>query len=111
MSEEKVSDKQFLGTYFDPGFVFKLSSASKWLGWVVLVVYAADFFVALSTMVLQISRGFWMYMGFTDYATNILIILERPFRGLIYSIVLFGISEILKVFVDIENNTRRAARK
>ena len=50
-------------------------------------------------------------MGFTDYATNILIILERPFRGLVYAIVLLGISELLKLFVDIENNTRRAARK
>ena len=111
MSEEKVSSQQFMGMYFDPGFVLKLASASKWLGWVVLVVYVADFLVALSTMVLQISRGFWVYMGFTDYATNILIILERPFRGLVYSIVLLGISEVLKVFIDIENNTRRAARK
>jgi hypothetical protein len=75
-----------------------------------LVVYAIDFLVSLTVMGLQIMRGFWAYMGPTDYATNILITLERPFRGMVYFIVLSGISEVLKVFVDIETNTRRAAR-
>ncbi|MFN2216267.1 MAG: hypothetical protein ACK2TS_04920 [Anaerolineales bacterium] len=111
MSDENDTRSHFMGTYFDPGFVLKLSTVSKWLGWVVLIVYVIDFLVALLTMILQITRGFWVYMGFTDYATNILITLERPFRGLVYGVVLFGISELLKLFVDIENNTRRAARK
>jgi hypothetical protein len=111
MNDEKETKFQFMGTYFDPGFVLKLSSVSKWLGWVVLAVYAIDFSVALLTMILQITRGLWGFMGFTDYATNILITLERPFRGLVYAVVLLGISEVLKLFIDIENNTRRSARK
>ncbi|HKZ43827.1 MAG TPA: hypothetical protein VJZ78_02190 [Anaerolineales bacterium] len=111
MSDEKVTGSHFMGTYFDPGFVLKLSSVSKWLGWVVLAVYTIDFSVALLTMILQITRGFWTYMGFTDYATSILVTLERPFRGVVYAVVLLGISEVLKLFIDIENNTRRAARK
>ena len=64
MEEKKGSSMQFMGTYFDPDFIFKLSSASKWLGWVVLVVYLLDFVVALSVMILQITRGFWVYHGF-----------------------------------------------
>ena len=43
---------------------------------------------------INICIDFWMYFGFTDYATNILITLERPFRGLVYSIVPLGISEL-----------------
>ena len=111
MDNKNRSRKQFLGTYFDPSFVLKLSAVSKWLGWIVLLVYAADFIVATMVMVLQVSRGFWQFMGITDVLTSILITLERPFRGLVYSVVLIGISEVLKIFVDIENNTRRAARK
>ena len=111
MEEDKETKNRFMGTYFDPNVIFRLSGVARVLGWIVLVVYSMDFLISLTVMVLQILRGFWAYMGFTDYATNILITLERPFRGMVYFVVLLGISEILKIFIDIEENTRRAARK
>ncbi|HBG74133.1 MAG: hypothetical protein A2X25_07945 [Chloroflexi bacterium GWB2_49_20] len=111
MEEEKETKNRFMGTYFDPTIIFRLSGVARVLGWVVLAVYSIDFIVALMVMVLQILRGYWFGLGFTDYVTNILITLERPFRGLVYFVVLLGISEVLKIFVDIEENTRRAARK
>jgi hypothetical protein len=110
MEDEKETRPRFLGTYFDPTTIFRLASISRIMGWIILVVYAADFGLAIMVMVLQIIRGFWSYMGATDYASNILITLERPFRGLVYFILLLGISEVLKVLVEIEENTRRAAR-
>jgi hypothetical protein len=110
---EKGNEKKnrFLGTYFDPDLIFRLSNMANVLAWVVLAIYSLDFILQVLIMVLQIVRGFWIYMGPTDIASNILIILERPFRGLVYYIVLLGISYVLKIFVDIEENTRRIARK
>lgn len=110
MTDENVPKTQFMGTYFDPNVVFKIAALSRVLAWVVLAVYAADFLVSAAVMITQILRGFWVGMGITDYASNFIIVLERPFRGLVYFVLLLGITEVLKIFVDIEENTRRIAR-
>jgi len=110
MTEENEAKSHFMGTYFDPNVIFRISGFSRVLAWVVMAVYTVDFFVSIAVIVLQIARGFWIGMGITDYASNILVTLERPFRGLVYFVVLLGISELLKVFLDIEENTRRSAR-
>ncbi len=59
---------------------------------------------------LQILRGFWAGMGFTDMVQNYLSAFEQPLHGLVYSFALWGISQLLLIFLDIEDNTRRAAR-
>lgn len=111
MEEGNKKKNRFMGTYFDPDVIFRLSSMANVLAWAVLIVYSLDFILQVLVMILQIVRGFWVYMGPTDIASNVLMILERPFRGLVYYIVLLGISHVLKIFVDIEENTRRIARK
>jgi hypothetical protein len=111
MEEGKEIKKRFLGTYFDPDLIFRLSGLANVLAWIILVVYAMDFLLSMAVMILQIVRGFWSFMGPTDIATNLLITLERPFRGMVYFVVLIGISQVLKIFIDIEENTRRIARK
>ena len=111
MNEGKEIKKRFLGTYFDPDVIFRLSGVANVLAWIILVVYTLDFLVSLIVIILQIMRGFWAFMGPTDIATNILFSLERPFRGVVYFVALMGISQVLKIFVDIEENTRRIARK
>lgn len=114
MEEEKVQKEiknSFLGTYFNPDVVFRLSGVAKKLAWIILVVYSMDFLLSLGVMLLQIVRGFYAFMGPTDIATNVLFTLERPFRGMVYFVALLGIAEVLKIIVDIEANTRRIARK
>jgi hypothetical protein len=49
--------------------------------------------------------------GFTDLLQQVLFVLEQPFRGVVYFIGLQAIAKILLMFLDIEDNTRRAARK
>jgi len=111
MDEGKEIKKRFLGTYFDPDVIFRLSGVANVLAWIILVVYSMDFILTLLVLILQIVRGFWVFMGPTDIATNILVTLERPFRGMVYFVALMGISQVLKIFVDIEANTRKIARK
>ena len=101
----------FLGTYFDKNIVMRVSSVAKILSWVVLGIYAIQWLFQAMTMVVQISRGFWMGMGFTDYANNLIFLFEQPLRGVVYFVVLQGIAQAMLMFMDIEDNTRRAARK
>jgi hypothetical protein len=49
-------------------------------------------------------------MGFTDVAQNVIWLCEQPLRGLVYFIVLQGVAQALLIVMDIEDNTRRAAR-
>lgn len=110
MAEERPPSGRFLGTFFQPEAIFKLAGFSRVMAWIVLAVYSIEFAISILEIILQIMRGFWVNMGFTDIASNILLTLERPFRGIVYFIALLGISEILKISVEIEANTRRAAR-
>jgi len=110
LTEEKNTKVHFMGTYFDPNVIFRISNLSRVVAWVVLGVYTIDFLLSVVVIFLQIVRGFWIGMGATDYAASILSVLEKPFRGLVYFVLLLGISEAIKIFIDIEENTRRAAR-
>jgi hypothetical protein len=111
MEEEKGKGVDFLGTYFDPSIVMRIVRAAEIASWVVLAVYSLQLLVAAGTFVLSFARGFMQGMGFTDLFQQILFVLEQPFRGVVYFLGLQALAKILLMFMDIENNTRRAARK
>ena len=108
MSERSSSG--FLGPYFDRDSVLKLSSIAIIFSWIVLVVYAAQFALSVLVYVLQVIRGQIYGLGPTDYAQQLLWLVEPPFRGVVYFVALQGLSKIMLMFMDIEDNTRRAAR-
>ncbi|RJP48086.1 MAG: hypothetical protein C4583_14990 [Anaerolineaceae bacterium] len=109
MSESK--NEKFMGTYFDRDAVMKVSRWGEILSWVVVGVYAVDLVAALAVFVLQYFRGFLGHMGFSDAFTTVLYIVERPFRGIVYFVALQAISKALLILMDMEDNTRRAARR
>ena len=111
MSENQEKGSGFLGTYFDRAVVLRIVRAAEIASWVVLVVYGAQMLLSAGVLVLQSLRGFMQGMGPTDYLQQILWVLEQPFRGVVYFIGLQAIAKILLMFMDIEDNTRRAARK
>ena len=100
----------FLGTYFNKETTLRLASVAKILSWVVVVVYALEWLVQALAMILQITRGFWTGLGATDVAQSILYLFEQPLRGVVYFVVLQGVAQALLMFMDMEDNTRRAAR-
>jgi hypothetical protein len=61
-------------------------------------------------MGLQAARGFMVGMGPTDLAQNVLYIVERPLHGVLYFALLQALSKGLLILLDMEENTRRAAR-
>ena len=111
MSENRSEQARFLGTYYDRDVVLNVSRWADILAWVVAAVYVIDMLLAVIVLVLQVARGFWQGMGVTDIITNILYVLERPFRGVVYFVALEGISKVLLILMDMEDNLRRAARK
>lgn len=108
MAEEK---RKFLGTYFDRDAVIRISQVFRVLAWAVAVIYALDLCVSLGVFALQFLRGFMVGMGFTDQLQQLLYILERPLHGIIYFAVLQALAKGLLILLDVEDNTRRAARK
>jgi uncharacterized membrane protein len=101
----------FPGTYFDKDIVLRLASIAKIFSWVVVGIFAAQWFVQLVSVILAIARGYWMGMGYTDYAMNLISLFEQPLRGVVYFIVLQAVAQAMLMFMDIEDNTRRAARE
>lgn len=105
------SKEKFLGTYFDRDAVLKMARVIAILSWVVVGIYAWDLVLNLLIYVLQWMRHLIMPMGFTDVAQQLLYMFERPLHGLLYFAAMQAVSKGLLMMLDIEDNTRRAARK
>jgi hypothetical protein len=108
MSEQPSNS--FLGTYFDRDSVLNLANLAAFFSWIVAVIYGAQLALSVLIYILQLVRGQVYALGLTDYAQQILLLVEQPFRGMVYFIALQALSKILLMFMDIEDNTRRAAR-
>ena len=103
-------ERSFLGTYFDRDSVLRWSRIVEVLAWIVAAVYAADFIVSATTYALQFARGMMVGWGLTDILQNALYIIERPLHGVLYFAVLQALSKGLLIALDMEANTRGAAR-
>ncbi len=111
MTETKESQVGFLATYFDRDSVLRMAHVIAILSWIVVGIYTLDVVVNLGVFLLQTLRGIISGWGLTDYLQNILMILERPLHGLLYFAAMQAVSKGLLIFLDVEDNTRRAARK
>ena len=105
------SSGNFLGTYFDRDAVIRMARVLAILSWVVAAIYAWDLVLSLGIMVLQYARHLLIPMGFTDVAQQLLFIFERPLHGVLYFGAMQAVSKGMLIMLDIEDNTRRAARK
>ena len=111
MSEVQEKGSSFLGTYFDRSVVLRIVRVAEIASWVVLVVYGLQLLLSATVFVLSYARGFIQFIGFTDLGQQVLFVLEQPFRGIVYYVGLQAVAKILLMFMDIEDNTRRMARK
>ena len=104
-------EAHFMGTYFDRDLVIRWSRIISVLAWVIAGIYTVDLLLGTTVMVLQYARGILYMMGFTDIGQQILYIVERPVHGILYFALLQALSKGLLIALDMEENTRRAARK
>ncbi len=111
MTESKKPKTSFAGTYFDRDSVIRLARWAEISSWIVLVYHVAQTLLQLGVFLLQLSRGFIYPSGFTDLAQQLSWMLQPIVPGLLYFIGIQAMGKALLIFMDVEDNTRRAARK
>ena len=113
MTESNDKQEKFLGAYFDRDSVLKLSRWADLLSWVTLTIYALTWLFSVLLFGSQYANGMMgdkgmsLLMGlnmFTPFLTQLL-------PGVFYFFGLQAVSKLLLIFLDVEDNTRRAARK
>ena len=113
MSEANEKQAGFLGTYFDRDGVLRLSRWADVIAWIVLTVYLLSWLFSLLLFFGQYYSGLYVDKGatfltvfnmFTPY-------LQQPLPGIIYFFSLQAVSKGLLILLDMEDNTRRSARK
>jgi hypothetical protein len=113
MTESNQKNKTFLGTYFDRDSVLRLSRWADILAWVTLTLYLLSW---VFQIILFLSQYFNGMLG--DKGSTLLTVynifspyLLQPLPGVLYFFALQAISKILLILLDMEDNTRRAARQ
>lgn len=113
MSESNEKQAGFLGTYFDRDGVLRLSCWADILAWVVLTIHVIVWLFSFGLFIAQYSSGLLFDKGgtFLNMFGIFLPYLLQPLPGVLYFFALQAISKILLILLDMEDNTRRAARK
>lgn len=113
MSESNNRQEKFFGTYFDRDGVLRLSRWAEIAAWVVLTVYVLSWLLSLLLFISQFASGLYFDKGMT-FLNSFAIFkpyLIEPLPGVFYFFGLQGISKALLIMLDMEDNSRRAARK
>jgi hypothetical protein len=113
MSETNEKQVGYFGTYFDRDSILRISRWAEILAWVTLTVYMVSWIVSLLLFFAQYYNGMFMEKGATFLTTMSFFspFLQQPLPGIFYFFGLMAISKTLLILLDMEDNTRRAARK
>ena len=113
MEQTNDNKSRFMGTYFDRDAVLKLARLAGVLAWIILGIF-------IYTTLTSIGQFWWAltYGGASYTGANIFDILSIPtmqtsqmIPGLVYFTMLKTAQHILLILLDVEDNSRRAARK
>jgi uncharacterized membrane protein YjjP (DUF1212 family) len=101
MSQEIQPHRKFLGTYFDSNLVLRLSRWLIILGWFIMAAYLLEYgygtYQAVSGAIINAYP--------IDY-TFLVLNLKTPLQGGMLLAILYSISQVLLMLLDIEDNTR-----
>jgi len=107
MTESKTG---FSGTYFDRDAILRLARLAGLFARIALGYYLLQVLLSLLIFGLQVARGLIVLPGYTDYAQQLLWLLQPSLPGLWNFIGLQAVGKVLLIFMDMEDNTRRMAR-
>ena len=113
MSEVNEKQATFLGTYFDRDGVLRLSRWADVVAWVILTIYVLWWLSSFLGFLGQYVNGMFFDKGgtFLNVINMLASQLQQPLPGVFYFFGLQALSKSLLIFLDMEDNTRRAARK
>ena len=96
----------FLGTYFDRDSVLRWERWARIVAWVIFAVYIIQYaYETGMNLYNSFIGGYpidWFYFVFN---------MGKPFQGAMILVILHIMAKGLLILLDIEDNTRRAARK
>jgi hypothetical protein len=113
MSESNGRQAGFLGAYFDRDTILRLSRWADVLSWVTLTIYVLSWLFSMVTFLAQYFNGLLFAKGetFLNVFNLFAPYLLQPLPGVFYFFGLQAVSKILLNLLDMEDNTRRAARR
>jgi hypothetical protein len=114
MSELNGKQEKFFGAYFDRDVVLRISRAADVISWVLLTIYLLTWIFSITLFLAQYYNGLYFAKGNESFLTTFSLFspyLQQPLPGILYFFGLQGISKGLLILLDMEDNTRRAARK
>lgn len=111
MADPQVKQQTgFLGTYFERSSILWLSKTTNLFAWAIFLYHLAQVILSLTILGLQAARGLTMFNGLTEVVQQILWQLQPLVPGMWYFVGIQAIGKALLILMDIEDNTRRAAR-
>jgi hypothetical protein len=104
---------RFLGTYFDRDTALRVARWANILAWIILAMYAYTTFVSIGQQVHMLASGMISYEGLTlfDRMSIPTLQISQLIPGLVYFVTLKVAQQALLILLDVEDNSRRAARK
>lgn len=113
MSESNNKQEKFHGTYFDPDSVLRISRWADIFAWVALTVYLLVWIFSLLLFISQFASGMLYGKGmvFLGVFSMFQPYLLQPFPGVLFFFGLQAVSKGLLILLDMEDNSRRVARK
>ena len=109
-SEERT---RFYGTYFDRDASLRLARWAGILAWILLGMYAYTTLVSTGQFLSLLMSGAVSYTGTSlfDRLSIPTMQISQLIPGLVYFILLKGAQQMILILLDVEDNSRRAARK
>ena len=113
MTDSNEKQEKFLGAYFDRDAVLKLSRWADILSWVTLTCYVLTWLFSALLFLSQYANGMMgdKGMGFLMGLNMLSPFLTQALPGVFYFFGLQAVSKVLLIMLDMEDNTRRGARK
>jgi TRAP-type C4-dicarboxylate transport system permease small subunit len=105
MTENQSSHSKFTGTYFNKDATFKLARAADVLSWLILAAYVMEWgFTQWQSVYNSMLGGYPIDINYFFFS------LPRLLQGIMLLVILQAVAKVLLILLDIEDNTRRAAR-
>lgn len=96
----------FLGTYFERDTVLRWAGWTRVLGWLIFAIYILQYAYETGMNIFNAFQANypldWFYL---------ILNMGQPFQGAMILVVLHLLAFALQILLDIEDNTRRAARQ
>lgn len=106
MDENQSSHSKFAGTYFNKDAVFRLARAAEVLSWLILAAYLLEWLYSQWQSINNSLLG-----GYPVDINYLLFSLPRVLQGIMLLVILQAVAKGLLILMDIEDNTRRSARR